>query len=117
MNTDDKAQQRGRSASALSDAGGELLRQHGLAVVIGWALALLGGLLAIIGYISVSGTADVSKQISHLAGTSIAGLALVGIGGALVLTSHYRRTIDALLDLRDDLLDEPDHPTEDGALT
>lgn len=90
-------------------SGSQLLRQHGLAVVVGWALALLGGALAVVGYLAVSGTADVTSQVSRLAGTSIGGLALVGIGGVLILTSHYRRTVDALLDLRDDVaLDRDD---------
>lgn len=97
---------RRRPGSQLGDASGDLLRRHGLAVVVGWGLALIGGFVALIGYVSVSGTADVASQVSRLAGTSIAGLALVGIGGVLVLTSHYRRTVDALLDLRDELLDD-----------
>ena len=90
----------------LAGAGRRVLQLHGLAVMIGWIIALVGGLLAVIGYVSVSGTSDVSSQVSRLASTSVAGLALVGIGGALVLTSHYRRTVDALLDLRDEVLDE-----------
>lgn len=98
---------RGGRAAATAGVGQRLLELHGLAVVVGWALALLGGLLAVLGYVSVSGTADVAKQVNRLASTSIAGLALVGVGGALVLTSHYRRTVDALLDLRDDLVDRP----------
>jgi len=89
--------------SPLTDGGQRLLQLHGLAVIVGWLLALVGGVLAIAGYVSVSGTADVVSQVNRLASTSIAGLALVGIGGVLVLTSHYRRTVDALLDLRDDL--------------
>lgn len=95
----------GRRLPVASGAGQRLLEAHGLAVILGWALALLGGALAVVGYVSVSGTADVVEQVNRLASTSIAGLALVGIGGALVLTSHYRRTVDALLDLRDDLVD------------
>lgn len=105
----------GRSATGggAVGAGQRLLEVHGLAVVVGWVLALLGGLLAVLGYISVSGTADVATQVNRLASTSIAGLALVGVGGALVLTSHYRRTVDALLDLRDDLAD-PSLPLDTG---
>jgi len=93
-----------RSPRGAASVGQRLLDVHGLSVVVGWVLALIGGVLAVLGYVSVSGTADVAKQVNRLASTSIAGLALVGIGGALVLTSHYRRTVDALLDLRDDLV-------------
>lgn len=109
----DEPRTEGRSASGggAVGSGQRLLELHGLAVVVGWVLALLGGLLAVLGYVSVSGTADVAKQVNRLASTSIAGLALVGVGGALVLTSHYRRTVDALLDLRDDLVD-PSHPVD-----
>lgn len=99
--------------SPLADGGQRLLQLHGLAVIVGWLLAIAGGVLAIAGYISVSGTADVVSQVNRLASTSIAGLALVGIGGVLVLTSHYRRTVDALLDLRDDLVDDAGDPSRD----
>lgn len=104
MALDDEDRAR-RPGPQLANVSQRLLERHGLAVVLGWVLALLGGGLALMGYVSVSGTADVASQVSRLAGTSVAGLALVGIGGALVLTSHYRRTVDALLDLRDDVLD------------
>lgn len=99
---DDRREQRGLG-NQFGDVGGDLLRRYGLSVVVGWALALIGGLLAVIGYYSVSATTELSDQVSRLAGTSFGGLALVGIGGVLVLTSHYRQTVDALLDLRDDL--------------
>jgi hypothetical protein len=101
---------RGGRAAAAAGVGQRLLELHGLAVIIGWVLALFGGVVAVLGYVSVSGTADVVQQVNRLASTSIAGLALVGVGGAVVLTSHYRRTVDALLDLRDDLADRaPSH--------
>lgn len=104
---------RSRPPGGAASVGQRILEVHGLAVVVGWVLALLGGVIAVLGYVSVSGTADVAKQVNRLASTSIAGLALVGIGGALVLTSHYRRTVDALLDLRDDLV-APAPGTVDG---
>ena len=108
MNVDDAhSDDRSSRSTGAAGFGQRLLELHGLAVILGWGLALAGGLLALVGYVSVSGTADVTEQVSRLASTSIAGLALVGIGGALVLTSHYRRTVDALLDLRDDLVDGP----------
>lgn len=108
---------RTQGATPLGDVGQRLLQLHGLAVIVGWLLAILGGVLAIAGYVSVSGTADVVSQVNRLASTSIAGLALVGIGGALVLTSHYRRTVDALLDLRDDLVDDDETSSQHDSET
>lgn len=88
------------------------IAEHGLVTVIAWLFLGISAVMAIYGYFSVSSTADVSEQVNRLAGISIGALAFMGTGAALLLSHHYRSTLDAMVDLRDDLLNETDR-TED----
>ena len=93
---------RGRSSAALTNA----IAEHGLVTVVAWVLMGISAVMAIYGYFSVSGTADVSEQVNRLAGISIGALAFMGTGAALLLSHHYRSTLDAMADVRDELLKE-----------
>lgn len=107
----DAAQQRrprNRPPALLTNA----IAEHGLATVFAWLFLGISAVMAVYGYFSVSGTADVSEQVNRLAGISIGALAFMGTGAALLLSHHYRTTLDAIVDLRDELLNEPDR-TED----
>lgn len=83
-----------------------LVAVHGIVSVVGWACLSLSVVLAIVGYVAVSGTADVSEQVNRLAGISVGALALLGIGAALLLSHHYRAALDAVAEMQQAALDD-----------
>ena len=93
---------RSRSSAVLTNA----IAEHGLVTVVAWVLMGISAVMAVYGYFSGAGTADVSKQVNRLAGISIGALAFMGTGAALLLSHHYRSTLDAMADVRDELLRE-----------
>ena len=93
---------RSRSSAVLTNA----IAEHGLVTVVAWVLMGISAVMAVYWYFSVAGTADVSKQVNRLAGISIGALAFMGTGAALLLSHHYRSTLDAMADVRDELLRE-----------
>lgn len=98
-------QQRSRSRSSAFVTNA--VAEHGLVTVVAWVLLGISAVMAVYGYVSVSGTADVSEQVNRLAGISFGALAFMGTGAALLLSHHYRSTLDAMADVRDELLKEP----------
>lgn len=99
-----------RSGSASDDRAGSfftaLVTRHGLVTIVGWVFLAGAVAVAVIGYIAVSGTADVSQQVNRLAGISVGALALLGIGSALLLSHHYRAAVDAVAELQQAVLDD-----------
>ena len=85
--------------------------------LIGWALAALGVIVIIVGWFGVSGQALVAKQLPYLISGGLGGVALVGIGAALIGTERLRRDAgrmarleDMVEELRGVLLVHPDEP-------
>ena len=54
------------------------------------ALALLGALLLILGWIGASGTGFVSKQIPYMISGGLGGVFLLAAGGTLLLSADLR---------------------------
>lgn len=83
--------------------------------LIGWGLALIGVVVIIIGWFGISGEAIVAKQIPYLISGGLGGIALVGVGAALIGTERLRqdatrlaRLEEMVAELRDVLLTHPD---------
>lgn len=83
--------------------------------VIGWVLAALGVLVIILGWYGISGQALVAKQLPYLISGGLGGVALVGIGAALIGTEWLRREAtrverleEMVAELRDVLLAYPE---------
>ncbi|MHB1853561.1 MAG: hypothetical protein ACYCSJ_05750 [Acidimicrobiales bacterium] len=83
--------------------------------VIGWVLAGLGVLIIILGWYGISGQAIVAKQLPYLISGGLGGVALVGLGAALIGTEWLRREAtrverleEMVAELRDVLLAYPD---------
>ena len=65
-------------------------------VIAGWALVALGAVLAILGWIGVSGKDIAPLQLPYLASGSIGGLLVGAVGIGLVVGSDVRREHDRL---------------------
>src|SRR5581483_1830142 len=59
--------------------------------LIGWGLGAIGILVIIVGWYGVSGQALVAKQLPYLISGGLGGVALVGIGAALIGTERLRQ--------------------------
>lgn len=74
--------------------------------LIGWGLGTVGIIVIIIGWYGVSGQALVAKQLPYLISGGLGGVALVGIGAALIGTERLRqdaRRIARLEEMVEDL--------------
>ena len=85
--------------------------------LIGWVLAALGVIVIFVGWFGVSGQALVAKQLPYLISGGLGGVALVGVGAALIGTERLRRDAgrmarleDMVEELRGVLLAHPDEP-------
>ena len=61
--------------------------------VVGWVLALLGGLALLLGWYGVSGEAVTAKQLPYLVSGGLTGIALVILGGVFLATEDVRRQL------------------------
>jgi hypothetical protein len=59
--------------------------------LIGWVLAAVGVIVIIVGWYGVSGQAVIAKQLPYLISGGLGGVALVGIGAALIGTERLRQ--------------------------
>lgn len=59
--------------------------------LIGWVLAAVGVIVIIVGWFGVSGEALVAKQLPYLISGGLGGVALVGVGAALIGTERLRQ--------------------------
>ena len=62
-------------------------------VTVGWALAALGAVLILIGYLGVAHEALVAKQIPYLVSGGIGGMVLVAVGAFLLGTDDVRKQL------------------------
>lgn len=65
----------------------------------GWAAIAAGGVVLLVGWFGLSGTAFPAEQIPYLMSGGIGGLFLLGVGAVLVLSADLRdewRKLDAL---------------------
>jgi hypothetical protein len=90
--------------------------------LIGWVLAAIGVIVIIVGWFGVSGQALVAKQLPYLISGGLGGVALVGVGAALIGTERLRREAgrmarleDMVEELRGVLLTHPDAPAASPA--
>lgn len=58
--------------------------------MVGWVLAGLGLIVIIVGWYGISGQALVAKQLPYLISGGLGGVALVGVGAALIGTERMR---------------------------
>jgi hypothetical protein len=56
----------------------------------GWLLIAVGALAVIIGWIGVSGVAYTSEQMPYIVSGGLGGLALIGTGATLLISSDLR---------------------------
>jgi hypothetical protein len=77
-------------------------------LVLGWGLVVLGAVFILLGWIGVSGTPDVARQLSYLASGGLGGLtaAIVGIG--LLISEDLRSERSRLGRIEATLLDVND---------
>lgn len=85
----------------------------------GWILAALGVVVIIIGWYGVSGQALVAKQLPYLISGGLGGVALVGIGAAMISaerrrqdTGRIERLEEMVTELRSVLVSDPDAPAD-----
>ena len=88
--------------------------------LIGWGLGAIGLIVIIVGWYGVSGQAVVAKQLPYLISGGLGGIALVGVGAALIGTERLRtdarriaRLEQMVEELRDVLLLHPDAPQDE----
>lgn len=60
---------------------------------VGWALAALGALFIVLGYLGVANEALVAKQIPYLVSGGIGGMVLVAVGAFLLGTDDVRKQL------------------------
>jgi hypothetical protein len=77
-------------------------------VRLGWALVIIGGLLVIVGYIGVSGKDSEVLQLPYLASGGVGGLAVVGLGSALLISADVRLERQRLSEIQGELLELQD---------
>jgi hypothetical protein len=89
--------------------------------VVGWALAGLGVIAILVGYLGISRESLVAKQLPYLISGGIGGIALVGAGAALIATEDLRRfrtrleRLEGMVgDLHSVLLNRADAPSDNG---
>lgn len=85
----------------------------------GWILAAVGVIVIIVGWYGVSGQALVAKQLPYLISGGLGGVALVGIGAAMISaerrrqdTGRIERLEEMVAELRGVLLSYPDAQPE-----
>jgi len=71
--------------------------------VLGWVLIGLGGLLLLLGFFGVRGTAYVVEQLPYVISGGLGGIFLLGIGAMLLLSADLRDQWRALVDIRDEI--------------
>jgi hypothetical protein len=76
--------------------------------VAGWSLVAIGALLAILGWVGVSGEDIAPLQLPYLASGSVGGLLLGGIGIGLVVGADVRREHERLGRIEGELLELQD---------
>ena len=67
----------------------------------GWLLIGVGALALLLGWIGVSGTAYTSEQMPYVASGGLCGLALIGTGATLLISSDLRDEWRKLDDIED----------------
>ena len=77
-------------------------------VRLGWALVIIGGLLVVAGYIGVSGKDSEALQLPYLASGGIGGLAVVGLGSALLISADVRLERERLSAIEGELVELQD---------
>lgn len=85
----------------------------------GWVLAAVGVVVIIIGWYGVSGQALVAKQLPYLISGGLGGVALVGIGAAMISaerrrqdTGRIERLEEMVAELRSVLVSHPEAPAD-----
>ena len=85
----------------------------------GWILAGVGIIVIIVGWYGVSGQALVAKQLPYLISGGLGGVALVGIGAAMLSaerrrqdTGRIERLEEMVVELRSVLLAHPEAPSD-----
>ena len=82
------------------------MNEHaGRRVLLGWVLVIIGGLLVVVGYIGVSGKDSEAHQLPYLASGGIGGLAVVGLGSALLISADVRLERQRLGQIEGELLE------------
>ena len=69
--------------------------------VVGWALAALGAVFIVVGYLGVAHEALVAKQIPYLVSGGIGGMVLVAVGAFLLGTDDVRRQLQRVEQLEE----------------
>jgi hypothetical protein len=79
-------------------------------LIVGWALVVLAAVFIVLGWIGVSGTPDVARQLSYLASGGLGGLVAAIVGVGLLISEDLRsdrqrlgRIEATLLDVNDQL--------------
>jgi hypothetical protein len=67
----------------------------------GWVLIALGGLALLLGWLGVSDTALTSEQLPYVVSGGLFGLALIGTGATLLISSDLRDEWRKLDDIED----------------
>ena len=85
----------------------------------GWILAAVGVIVIIVGWYGVSGQALVAKQLPYLISGGLGGVALVGIGAAMISaerrrqdTGRIERLEEMVAELRSVLVSHPEAPAD-----
>jgi len=85
----------------------------------GWILAAVGIVVIIVGWYGVSGQALVAKQLPYLISGGLGGVALVGIGAAMISaerrrqdTGRIERLEEMVTELRAVLVSHPEAPAD-----
>lgn len=77
-------------------------------LVAGWALVVLAAVFIVLGWVGVSGTPDVARQLSYLASGGLGGLVAAIVGVGLLISEDLRSDRQRLGRIEATLLDVND---------
>jgi multisubunit Na+/H+ antiporter MnhG subunit len=74
-------------------------------LLVGWALVVVAAVFVVLGWIGVSGTPDVARQLSYLASGGLGGLIAAVVGVGLLISDDLRSERSRLGRIEATLLD------------
>jgi hypothetical protein len=77
-------------------------------LIAGWALVVLAAVFIVLGWLGVSGTPDVARQLSYLASGGLGGLVAAIVGVGLLISEDLRSDRQRLGRIEATLLDVND---------
>jgi|SRR5581483_7504418 len=84
-------------------------------LIVGWALVAVAAVFIVLGWVGVSGTPEVARQLSYLASGGLGGLVAAVVGVGLLISDDLRTERSRLGRIEATLLDVRERVSSESA--